>query len=314
MLLRVLHETFYEYSPGVETAQHQLHLRPLAETPCQTLLSHRLTVSPQPDQLRQGEDVYGNARDFFALHQAHESLRVQADSVVCTRPAATEAAALEQSWEAVRDRYRYKSMSAVDEAAEFTFPSPYVPRLDALTAYARPSFAAGARLVDAVDDLMARIHDDFTYESHSTDVNTPLSQALTQRKGVCQDFAHIMIGGLRSMGLPARYASGYLLTAPPPGQPRLIGCDASHAWVQVFVPHTAQAQTGGIWLDFDPTNNRRAGEDYVWLAVGRDFADVSPMRGVLHGGASHHLEVKVTVAPPDDPLWARLPAGPVPPA
>jgi transglutaminase-like putative cysteine protease len=153
----------------------------------------------------------------------------------------------------------------------------------------------------AARDLMARIHADFTYESQSTEVNTPALEALAQRKGVCQDFAHIMIACLRAMGLAARYVSGYLLTQPPPGQPRLVGSDASHAWVAVYLPDLPGADAGHGWYDLDPTNNRDGwetpGEDYVTLATGRDFSDISPIRGVIHGGSQHTLAVAVTVEP-----------------
>ena len=142
---------------------------------------------------------------------------------------------------------------------------------------------------------MERIHHDFEYETDATDVSTPALEALALRKGVCQDFAHIMLGCLRSLGLPARYVSGYLLTQPPPGKPRLVGADASHAWVSVYLPGANRA--GGTWADLDPTNDRMPGEDYVRLATGRDYSDVSPMRGVIHGGANHTLRVAVTVSP-----------------
>lgn len=319
MLLRVRHETHYQYSPAVETAQHQVHLRPLQTLAWQQLLEHQLEVWPRPDQYSPGHDNWGNARDFFALYQNHETLHVVADSLLLTRAPEPPHELSEESWESVRERYRYQSMSVVDEAIQFIFPSPYIGTSDALRDYAQASFVRGRSLIAGAQSLMSRIHQEFLYESQSTTVNTPLSQVLAQRKGVCQDFAHLMIACLRSLGLPARYVSGYLLTRPPPGQPRLIGSDASHAWVQVYVPpppssrpkHSARSEdAAGCWLDFDPTNNRRPADDYVWLAIGRDFADVSPIRGVLHGGASHQLKVKVTVAPPDDPSWSQLPAAP----
>jgi transglutaminase-like putative cysteine protease len=184
-----------------------------------------------------------------------------------------------------------------------------VPRDDAFAAFARPAFKPGLPALEAARALMERIHTELSYETHSTEVNTPALDALAQGKGVCQDFAHIMLGCLRSLGLPARYVSGYLLTRPPPGKPRLIGADASHAWASVYVPLPASADDPGAaptgaWFDFDPTNNRcgwgSPGEDYVTLAIGRDFADVSPMRGVIQSGARHTLAVAVTVAPPDE--------------
>jgi transglutaminase-like putative cysteine protease len=267
------------------------HLKPAA-TATQRLLSHRLTIDPEPARCSDGVDVFGNTRNFFSLQFSHETLRVLAESLVSTSAPAEPAASL--PWEKAAERMRYHRASRYDPAAEFAFASPYVPRDDAFAAYAQASFPAGRPLAEAARELMRRIHADFEYETTATDVNTPALQALALRKGVCQDLAHVMLGCLRSLGLPARYVSGYLLTAPPPGQPRLVGSDASHAWVSVYLP----AEEGpGEWLDLDPTNDRSAGEDYVTLAVGRDYSDVSPMRGVIHGGANHTLRVAVTVTP-----------------
>jgi transglutaminase-like putative cysteine protease len=150
-------------------------------------------------------------------------------------------------------------------------------------------------VLEAANELMERIHADFEYETEATEVNTPALEALAIRKGVCQDFAHIMLASLRSLGLPARYVSGYLLTQPPPGQARLVGSDASHAWVSLYLP--GEGAAAGSWADLDPTNNRPPGEDYVTVATGRDYSDVSPVRGVLHGGANHTLNVAVSVTP-----------------
>ena len=295
MLLHVVHETRYDYRPGVENAQHVTHLKP-ANCAGQRLLSHSLSIFPGPAALHELPDVYGNNRTFFSLQSSHDTLRVIADSMVTTSaPARGVADAL--PWEQVRERFRYRAGSAYDAASEFLFASPYVPRDDAFAQFARPSFIAGKPLPEAAHDLMTRIHDTMAYESDSTEVNTPALVALKQGKGVCQDFAHIMVACCRAMGLPARYVSGYMLTKPPPGQKRLIGSDASHAWASVYCSGAAEAD--GQWLDFDPTNNRAPGEDYVTLATGRDFLDVSPLRGVIRGGAQHVLNVAVTVEPLD---------------
>ncbi|CAA9405461.1 MAG: Protein containing transglutaminase-like domain, putative cysteine protease [uncultured Ramlibacter sp.] len=291
MLLHVVHETSYRYAPAVKTAQHMAHLRP-AHGAGQELLRHELTIEPAPSQRTEAVDVFGNTRCFFGLQSAHEQLRVVADSLVRTH--APPAPQGDLPWEQARERLRFHRGAAYDPAAEFLFASPYVPRHEDFAAYARASFTPGRAVVDAARDLMHRIHADFTYESAATDANTPALQALALRKGVCQDFAHVMIGCLRSLGLPARYVSGYLLTEPPPGQTRLVGSDASHAWASVYLP----APNGpGEWADLDPTNDRAPGEDYVTVAVGRDYADVSPVRGVLHGGSHHTLRVAVTVNP-----------------
>ena len=237
-------------------------------------------------------DVFGNARTFFSLQAGHEKLKVVAESVVRTHARAP--ADSEITWEQARERLRYHRAAAYDPATEFTFASAYVPLHDAFRDYARPSFVARRPLIAAARDLMTRIHADFSYRSDATDITTPALKAFEMRKGVCQDFAHIMLGCLRGLDLPARYVSGYLLTSPPDGRPRLIGSDASHAWVSVYVP----GENGpGAWADLDPTNNRGSGEDYVTLARGRDYGDVSPLRGVIHGGAKHTLRVAVTVSP-----------------
>ncbi len=298
MHLRITHETLYDYTPAVETAQHVAYLQPV-DTPYQALLSHRLDVSPAPAQLTQTDDTYGNRRVFFSLQTPHTQLRVVAISEVRTR--VPEAVDSHISWEALREKFRYHADAAWSAAAEFSFASARAPRHEDFAAYARPSFGPGVSALAGARDLMRRIHTDFTYETASTEVNTPPLEALAQRKGVCQDFAHIMLGCLRSMGLAARYVSGYLLTQPAPGQPRLVGSDASHAWVSIFLPDLPHAQAGQGWYDLDPTNDRHGwgtpGEDYVTVATGRDYADVSPIRGVIHGGGQHTLAVAVTVEP-----------------
>jgi transglutaminase-like putative cysteine protease len=295
MRLQITHETRYDYLPAVETAQHMAYLQPV-NTRHQQLLSHSLQISPTPAQIRQTQDVFGNTRCFFSLQSPHTVLKVVAHSVVETRTRPVPLSRI--SWEQTRELFRYQSGGQFDAATEFVFASPFVPKQAEFAAYARPSFTPGISVLAAAQDLMRRIHTDFIYESQSTQVNTPALQALAQRKGVCQDFAHIMIACLRVMGIPARYVSGYLLTQPAPGTVKLTGSDASHAWAAVYVP---DLPPGERWCDLDPTNNRAGwhspGEDYVTLATGRDFADVSPIRGVIHGGASHTLSVGVTVEP-----------------
>ncbi len=298
MHLRITHETLYDYTPAVETAQHVAYLQPL-DTPRQTALSHQIEVSPTPAQITHSVDIYGNHRVFFSLQTPHTQLRVVAHSEVQTR--APEAAESSITWEALREQFRYHAGAAWSAAAEFSFASARAPRHEEFAAYARPSFGPGVSALAGARDLMKRIHTDFTYETASTEVNTPPLEALAQRKGVCQDFAHIMLGCLRSLGLAARYVSGYLLTHPAPGQPRLVGSDASHAWVSIFLPDLPDAQEGQGWYDLDPTNDRDGwgtpGGDYVTLATGRDYADISPIRGVIHGGGQHTLKVAVTVLP-----------------
>ncbi len=298
MRLQITHETLYDYAPPVDVAQHIACLQPM-QSACQDLLSHHLEVTPVPSQHKTTRDVFGNLRTFISLQIPHNQLKVIAISTVDTRSRAAPPADL--PWEQVREHYRYRAGASFDANAQFVFPSPYVPRHAQFADYARPSFTPATGLLAACADLMHRMHADFTYDNESTEIHTPALQALEQRKGVCQDFAHIMLACLRSLGLASRYVSGYLLTHPAPGTPRLIGQDASHAWVSVALPGLDEEN---CWFDFDPTNDRRGwgtpGEDYVLLAVGRDFADVSPIRGVLHGGANHELAVAVTVAPLDE--------------
>ena len=296
MHLAITHETRYSYSPAVQTAQHVAHLQP-ANTPCQQVLQHSLYVEPAAT-VQHNVDAFCNHRAYWALTHPHDGLLVRAYSEINTSAIAPGNST--QSWESVREHFRYRGGHPTDVNNGFVFGSHHAPVHEAFLAYAQSSFSPGRPLVQAATELTARMHRDFTYASQSTDINTPALEALESRRGVCQDFAHILLACLRSLGLPARYVSGYLLTQPPPGQPRLVGSDASHAWASVYVPELASHACQG-WLDLDPTNNRcglaSPGLDYVRLAVGRDFADVSPLRGVLQGGGAHTLEVAVTVAP-----------------
>ncbi len=303
MRLAITHETRYSYSPAVQTAQHVAHLQP-ADTPCQKVLSHSLHVEPAAHVLH-NVDAYCNHRAYWALNNPHDGLLVRAWSEIETSE--IEQAKATQSWESVREHFRYRGGLPADVNNGFVFGSHHAPVHEAFLSYAQSSFTPGRPLMQAALELTARMHRDFTYASQSTDINTPALEALENQRGVCQDFAHILLACLRSLGLPARYVSGYLLTQPPPGQPRLVGSDASHAWASVYVPELASHACQG-WLDLDPTNNRTGlaspGLDYVRLAVGRDFADVSPLRGVLQGGGEHTLDVAVTVAPLDASLSA----------
>jgi transglutaminase-like putative cysteine protease len=299
MHLSITHETRYRYSPAVQTAQHVAHLQP-ANTPCQKVLGHAMQLAPQASVVH-SIDAFLNHRAYWALTHPHDGLTVWARSDIITSqvpPASTS-----QSWESVREHFRYRGGQAADVHSGYVFGSHHASVHENFAAYAQSSFPPGRSLLQAATELTARMHRDFRYESDSTDINTPALEALENRRGVCQDFAHILLACLRSLGLPGRYVSGYLLTQPPPGQPRLVGSDASHAWASVYLPELATHACQG-WLDLDPTNNRTGlaspGPDYVRLAVGRDFADVSPLRGVLQGGGEHTLEVAVTVAPLDE--------------
>ncbi len=290
-VMEVVHETRYRYAAAVTQAQHLAYLMPLQDER-QQLLEHELQIDPAVPQRQQDVDVYGNQRIFFSLTRPHRELRVRARSRVAL--AANEGPLLADrspAWESVCRRLRYEAGARYDPAVEFAQPSPYVPRLAALRDYGAASFPTGLPVALGAIDLMRRIHADFDFQTDSTEVDTPLLQAFEQRSGVCQDFAHLMIAALRMLGLAARYVSGYLLTTPPPGQEALVGADASHAWVQVYCPGTPGAGSG--WLELDPTNNLVPDTRHVRLALGRDYGDVTPLRGVIRGGGRHSLHVSV---------------------
>ncbi|MDR2128504.1 MAG: transglutaminase family protein [Burkholderiaceae bacterium] len=298
MRLRVTHDTRYDYRPSVDVAQHILHLQPV-DTARQRVLDFALQISPQPATCSGLQDVYGNHLAILEIDRPHASLQVRASTLLDTAEPAPAHSTI--GWENAREQLIYRARAPYQMATQFVFPSIHVHPRQAFIDYARPSFAPGAPLLGAARSLMQRIHTEFTYTAASTQINTPATTALEQRQGVCQDFAHVMLSCLRSLGLAARYVSGYLLTKPPPGQPRLIGSDASHAWVSIFLPDLAAQQNGNGWYDLDPTNNRDGwntpGADYIRLAIGRDYADISPMRGVITGAAEHCLQVGVTVEP-----------------
>lgn len=290
--LRVRHLTRYEYDAPVELAHHLAHLRPRT-TAAQAVSNWRLEVAPEPDEsaldLDASIDVFGNWRHCFSHARVHDRLEVSSSFEAALMPS-SPADPSSVPWEQVAARLRYRAGSTMPEACEFALGSPHAPRSPAFVRFAGDLFAPNRPLLDAVDDLMQRVHQQFDYQAQSTDVATDALQALQLRRGVCQDFAHVMIAVCRSMGLAARYVSGYLSTRPPPGQPRLVGSDASHAWVSVWCPLQG-------WIDFDPTNNLRPALDHVTLAWGRDYGDVAPLRGVIRGGTAARPQVQVTVEP-----------------
>lgn len=287
-LLTVSHSTVYHYATAVETAQHLATIRPRA-CPWQEIVAHDEQIEPAPSYLTSRVDGFGNDVLYFSLDIPHESLRMTSETTVRLLPRWTNLdPAATPAWEAVAQRLRYQAGSVFYPEAEFCFASPNIALSPALERYARASFAADTPIVAGAIDLMHRLHADFEYAPTATAFDTPATQAFELRRGVCQDFAQVMIGCLRALGLPARYVSGYLRTEPPAGQPRLIGADASHAWVSVFCP-----QSG--WVDLDPTNDVLADLDHVTLAIGRDYSDVSLLRGMILGGGEHQVDVAVSV-------------------
>jgi len=288
MRFRVTHKTEYLYSGPVALCRNQAYLLP-RQTPWQNCLASNLRVDPVPVDLRERTDPFGNRVSHFALQEAHKKLSVTATSdVEVTLDSGLFASANRLSWNQLSAQLRNNKSSAVLAALPFLYDSPLAGRMPALLDYAQPSFPDGRPLAEAVTDLMTRIYQDFSYQPGATTVSTPLAEVLQKRKGVCQDFAHLGVACLRSIGLPARYVSGYIESLPPPGQPRLVGADASHAWFSVFTGDAG-------WLDFDPTNNQLIAEQHVTVAWGRDFDDVSPLRGVALGGGEHSVKVSVDV-------------------
>lgn len=285
---RIEHKTIYTYESPVSVAQQLVRLQPLV-LPWQRCVSYRLLASPEPHSHVLEQDYFGNATRSLGFIGAHEALVLESLSEVevFERPWAGALMSDSPAWESVRD-----SLSSNEEGlvAEYRFPSPLVPRFAPVMEFAKTSFTAHRPLLEACHDLMLRIYNSFEYAPGLTDSKSTVAEVWKTRKGVCQDFAHIMISALRGLGLAARYVSGYLRTDPPPGQPRLVGSDASHAWVAVWCPRWG-------WVEFDPTNKQLANTDYIVIAWGRDFTDVSPIRGVITGAAGHKLEVEVTVWP-----------------
>lgn len=291
MRLHIVHETQYRYSSPVVLSQQLLHLTPRV-LPWQACDQHAIGVEPAAGEMAEREDYYGNRTVHLLLALPHEALVVRAESEVSVKPRARAAlGAPKISWEAVRARLRALDAPPLVEPSEFLFDSPHVERLRELADYAVKSFTARRGILEAAADLARRIHRDFKFDRTATSVSTPLRQVLKDKRGVCQDFAHLMIGCLRSIGLAARYVSGYILTAPPPGRARLVGADASHAWASVYCGERAG------WVDIDPTNNCIVDDAHVTLGWGRDFGDVTPMRGVILGGGTQSLGVRVTVTP-----------------
>ncbi len=287
MKYRISHRTRYQYAEPVSLCHSLVHLKP-RQGHYQHCLSSQLRVDPWPAVNREHEDFFGNRVNYFSIQQPHEALEVTAISEVeVTRPTIPDLSGT-PAWEQVRDLLGDREHPRLATKQVFTLPSPQVPLDAAARAFAAASFTPGRPLLEATCDLMARIFTEFAYDPHFTTIATPIAEVMEHRRGVCQDFAHVAIAGLRGLGLAARYVSGYLETLPPPGQAKLQGSDASHAWFAVLVPELG-------WIDFDPTNNLIPGEQHITTALGRDFHDVTPMRGIFYGGGSHELTVAVDV-------------------
>ncbi|RKK02799.1 transglutaminase family protein [Pseudoroseomonas wenyumeiae] len=280
---RVRHVTTYRYAETVDMATHMLHLSPRA-VPGQRVLAEEIRCTPTPSRLTQGTDHFGNRVTWLSIDQPHDRFEVVAEAQVETAFPLPPPAEATPPWEELAAR-------PGPEAVEFTFPSPMLPENAAARDYAASSFPPGRPVLAGLLDLNARIRRDFTFRAGVTGIATPVSQVLAQRAGVCQDFTHLMLNGLRGLGLPARYVSGYIRTRPPPGAVARQGADQSHAWVGAWL-----GPAHG-WVGLDPTNNLVVAEEHVVLGWGRDFSDVSPLRGIILGGGRHWLDVAVDLAP-----------------
>jgi transglutaminase-like putative cysteine protease len=283
----LVHETEYRYEWPADSAWQLAHLRPRA-TARQAVLAHALAIDPEPAESEADTDYFGNPVQRFAVTASHARLLVRSTAEVVVQPPPVRASM--PPWEEPARRVREGEPALRWELAQFCLPSPNVPLLPAAAALARQAFVPGRDVLAALLALARRIREDFRFDPDATHVGTPLAEVLARRRGVCQDFAHLMVSGLRGLGLPARYVSGYLLTDPPAGQPRLVGADASHAWVSAWCGDAG-------WVDVDPTNGRLVDAGFVTLGWGRDYGDVAPLRGVVRGGGQQHLAVRVTVTP-----------------
>lgn len=289
MKYRITHKTNYDSHESVSIGHNQawLELRPVD---WQSVESFSLTIDPEPSIRSRRIDSFHNPVHLFSFNEGYQQLTVTATSVVTVTSRPSTTLPLTSTWEQVAFAVKCHATAEDRDATEFAFPSPRIQWSGDKRTYAEQSFAPGRNIQESVLDLTRRIHTDFTYDSRATTVNTPVNEVFKQRRGVCQDFAHLQIAMLRSLGIPARYVSGYLRTIPAPGQPRLVGADASHAWLSVYCGN-------GQWLAVDPTNNTVCSTDHITLAWGRDYGDVPPLTGVFIGGGQHRLIVNVDVKP-----------------
>lgn len=288
MRYRITHKTVYRYSESASLSQNELFLKP-RKSKFQTVLSSQLKVSPPPQYSSSRVDYFGNNGSVFMVQHPHETLSMEAISLVETVAPPTLNASSTPAWESVVDRlYRHKKLEEL-YAYQFVFPSPMIQIPTQALDFVRNFFPPGTPVLEGSLKLIESIFNDFQYDKGATTVDTSVEQVLLNKKGVCQDFAHLAISCLRSLGLAARYISGYLETLPPPGKPKLIGADASHAWLAIFIPEYG-------WVDLDPTNNMIPGERHITLAWGRDYSDVTPVKGVVMGGGQHRLLVSVDIS------------------
>lgn len=288
MNYQITHTTGYKYSVPASLSQNELFLFP-RHTMSQEVLSSTLDIVPKPQYLHNRIDYFGNTAHVFMVQHPHNELLITAKSRVKTTRPMYPVSEQTPPWEKVVEQLSRHRRPSELEAYQYVFKSPLIAPIPATLDYVLPSFPAGTPVLKGASDLMRRIYTEFEYDKAASTVETTVEQAMLHRKGVCQDFAHVAISCLRSLGLAARYVSGYLETLPPPGKPKLVGSDASHAWFAIYIPDFG-------WVDLDPTNNLFANETYVTVAWGRDYGDVAPVKGVVMGGGMHTLFVTVDVA------------------
>ncbi|MBV8427710.1 MAG: transglutaminase family protein [Hyphomicrobiales bacterium] len=290
MIYDVRHITTYSYDAPVAFARCALRLLP-RDDQHQRVLSTRLEMKPLPISRNEREDFFGNRVVDVSLETAHRQLRVEARSRVEVRRDEPSLLRTSPAWEEVSRQAFAAHTLAPSSPAHFIYPSRLAPIMEPITLYARKSFRQGGAIIEAAADLMHRMRADFRYDPKATVISTPLLEAFERRVGVCQDFAHVMISGLRGLGLSAAYVSGYIRSVPAPGQECLEGADASHAWVAVW----CGPEEG--WIGFDPTNDREVANEHVVLAIGRDYDDISPIHGILLGPGEQEIDVGVDVIP-----------------
>lgn len=285
----IRHRTTYRYTQPVSISHHVLHLEPRQ---CPRQVGHHSTISilPAPAVRSDGRDYFGNPVTFLTIQEQHEELVIEARSTVDVTTPPGWPPDRSTAWDRIYDELERSATAEGLDTLQFAFDSPYTRAGDDVVAFARESFPPGRPVLEAALELTRRIHADFRYDSSATSVSTPVDDVFRLRRGVCQDFAHLELACLRALALPARYVSGYLLTHPPPGKEKLVGSDASHAWIAVWCPEAG-------WVDLDPTNNTVVRDEHVTLAWGRDYGDISPVNGVIFGGGQHSIDVAVDVNP-----------------
>lgn len=292
MKYKILHKTTYQYDFQVTFCQSLAVMTP-RDLPGQRCKIHKLYVKPLPKVKLKYRDFFGNEVHYLSIQQPHQEMVVAAQSTVELQSYRMSPPGVSLTCREAMAMYQVGSDAMINEAKQFVVDSPMVPLFSELKEYGQASFDPGESLVQSIQNLMSRIYSDFTFDQESTTVHTPLRTVLEEKKGVCQDYTHFMIGCLRSMKIPARYVSGYIETLPPPGSPKLTGVDASHAWVSTYIPTVG-------WIDWDPTNNLIPSTQHITVAWGRDYSDVTPLKGVTVGNPQHVIHVSVDVKKEDE--------------